>query len=400
MRRLILGLAIAGCASQGPPPGGPPDPDPPQIDTTVPASGTIGVRPARIVFRFNEVVSEQPRGTSTRGLADLFLISPRRGDPDVDWHRDEIHVRPRRGWRPNTVYTITMLPGLSDLRNNVRREGATIVFTTGGPIPETRLDGIVYDWIAGRPIASAMVLAVPVDDSVEYLTQTDSVGRFTFRHLPEDVYSVTGFADANRNRTLDPREMYGLEKITVQDTARVELLAFVHDTIGPGVGEVSVRDSLTLRVQMDRPIAVDQVVDPANFALQRADSTTVAIASVDLARQFEQRQAELARQRRDSLRAAGDTAAAIDTVVRRPPARPGRAADTATAAPPSRPAPQSEVVIILAEPLQPSSTYRLRAIDIRGLLGHSRSADRVFQTPAPRPERQAEPPVPRPPGTP
>ncbi|HEV7836427.1 MAG TPA: Ig-like domain-containing protein, partial [Gemmatimonadaceae bacterium] len=98
MRRLTAAALLAlGCASPGMPPGGPPDVAAPQIIDIAPDSGRVGVTPKDVIFRFDEVVAERPPSVTT--LADLFLISPRDGTPNVGWHRDEISVRPRRGWR-------------------------------------------------------------------------------------------------------------------------------------------------------------------------------------------------------------------------------------------------------------------------------------------------------------
>ena len=41
------------------------------------------------------------------------------------WRRDRITVRPREGWRPNTMYRVELLPGVSDLRNNRATTGAS-----------------------------------------------------------------------------------------------------------------------------------------------------------------------------------------------------------------------------------------------------------------------------------
>src|SRR5687767_15450931 len=115
----MLGL---GCASPGMPPGGPPDAAAPQIVAIIPDSGTVGVSPKEVRFRFDEVVSERPPSVTT--LADLFLISPREGVPDVSWHRDAIGVRPPRGWRPHHGYTGVLLPRFADSRRKYREKGA------------------------------------------------------------------------------------------------------------------------------------------------------------------------------------------------------------------------------------------------------------------------------------
>src|SRR5690606_41647771 len=66
--------------------------------------------------------------------------------------------RPREGWRPNTVYRVELLPGISDLRNNRAESGAAVVtFTTGAPLPVDTLRGAVWDWTVARPAAGALV---------------------------------------------------------------------------------------------------------------------------------------------------------------------------------------------------------------------------------------------------
>src|SRR5438876_4327507 len=102
---VIVGAA-EGCASPGMPPGGPVDTTAPLVIGIVPDSGTINAKPGAVVFKFDETVAERPSGAAT--LADLFLISPRDGVPNVAWHRGTVDIKPSRGWKPNTPYTITM----------------------------------------------------------------------------------------------------------------------------------------------------------------------------------------------------------------------------------------------------------------------------------------------------
>src|SRR5690349_7057114 len=92
----IAAIIIAACASPGVPPGGPVDTQAPEVVKIVPDSGKTGTTPPAVVFRFDEVVSDRPSGAPS--LGSLFLISPRNGDVRVDWHRNELEVRPRKGW--------------------------------------------------------------------------------------------------------------------------------------------------------------------------------------------------------------------------------------------------------------------------------------------------------------
>jgi len=382
LRRLIAGaLILAACASPGMPPGGPPDVAAPQIVAIAPDSGRVNVTPREVVFRFDEVVSERPAAVTT--LADLFLISPRDGTPRVSWNRDEIAVRPRGDWRPNTAYTVTMMNGLSDIRGNVRNAGASTFFSTGPNLPRTRITGQVFDWVTGAPGAGALVEAFVQPDSARaYVALGDSTGRFALEHLPPGQYVVRGFVDRNKNRGIDSGEAWDSVTVTLADSSSVELLAFARDTVAPRIRDVARADSLALRITLDRPVDPAQQLTAGNFAVVGPDSVAIGITSV--------------------TSAAADTVAPITPSVTALPPPPARAplparTDTTTRPRPtmSRPRPVTEVILTLARQLTPA-TYRVRAIGLRGLLGHTGDSERAYVAPAPRPPAQTDSVAPRP----
>ena len=359
---------------------------PPELVTITPDSGALNARPRQVVFRFDEVVSERPVGVPT--LDRLFLISPRDGEPKVDWRRTAIAVRPRRGWRPNTVYTVTMLPGLADLRSNARKQGATVLFSTGAEIPDTRISGIVFDWIAGKPAPRAAIEAIAADSTI-YVASADSSGRFEMAHLPLGIYTVRGYMDANSNRAVDPREAWDSLGVTLTGTAAVELLAFVHDTIGPRINTVAVQDSLTLRVSFDKPVHPNQVIEPALFRLLTSDSAALPIVGAQSAKTAELARAAAEKAKEDSARAR-DTTARVETPRVPLPVRNAARRDTTPIPTPSRPIPEAEFVLKLANPIVTGVSYRLRAIEIQGLLGIRRTSDRVFTLPKPKAPTKAD----------
>ena len=148
-------LALAACARIGSPAGGPEDKVPPVLLSTVPES--VGVYPdwrQNAEFRFDEIISEggsPNQGLGTGDLEKLILLSPTEGIPVVRWKRDRITVRPREGWKPNRVYRLELLPGITDLRRNRLDTTEVLTFSTGGPVPTDTLGGLVIDWVAGRP---------------------------------------------------------------------------------------------------------------------------------------------------------------------------------------------------------------------------------------------------------
>ena len=334
------------------PPGGPEDSEAPKIVRIVPDSGRTGTRPREVIFRFDEVVSERPAAGAT--LAALFYISPRNGSIDVDWNREEIAVRPSKGFRANTMYTITLLPGLADLRGNIRNTGARTFFSTGGAIPVSRLTGTVWDWGSGRTARGALVEAVALPDTVTYMTIADSAGRFAFDHLPRGRFLLRGIVDENGNRGLDPRETWDTLTVSLSDSLKADILAFPHDTIAPVIETIAMDDSLHARVTFDRALDPARLPGPSQFALRAADSSVVTVVSVTAPR------------------------------------------DSATAAAPPKPRPPRELVLTLRAPLRASATYRLSTTGVRGLLGASAPSTRVFTTPAPAPPPKPAPaPAPR-----
>lgn len=276
------------------------------------------------VIRFNEVIDERSGGS----LDKLITLSPVPEDVSVSWKRTAIEVRPKGGWRPGAVYQLTMLPGIQDLRGNRLKEGRTVVFSTGGEIPSTRISGAVLDWEQGRIAARALVEAVQLPDSLRYLTLADSTGEFLMASVPAGRYTLRAGVDANNNRRLDFREPFDSLTIQLDSVAAHTFWAFKRDTVGPGLSRAAIADSVTLRLELTAVLPPEPPAPGAVTVLALPDSTPVAVAAV-------WRQAEY-----DSITAAAkaagkpgaDTAAADTT-------RPAAADTAVTPRVPARPRP-------------------------------------------------------------
>ncbi|HET7458436.1 MAG TPA: hypothetical protein VFJ74_12370, partial [Gemmatimonadaceae bacterium] len=263
-------------------------------------------------------------------------------------------------------------------------------------------------------------------------------------------------------------EAWDSVRVSLADSARVELLTFVHDTLGPRIASVSASDSVTLRVAFDNPLTPAVRPDSATYVLRAADSSVVPIMFVRAASDTSlamvlpytppgarppaaagakppaaqpapaptaavpaapppmrtpapktpatPRRPMTAAQRRaaaaDSVRAAraADTVARADSVAAAAAAPaipttvlPARR-DTTPAAPPrprpSKSPPIQEVVIKLARPLAPGTTYRLEVRGARGILGATQASDRTFTTPKPEAPADSTGRAPRPGGRP
>jgi hypothetical protein len=405
VRRLIACLLLVGCAQTGMPPGGPPDREPPRLVRVTPDTNALNVRGGSVAFDFDEVVSERPQGVPT--LADLFIISPSTGRPGISWRRTRVELSPRGGLRPNTTYTVRMLPGLMDLDSNVDSSGTVLVFSTGPTLATGRISGRAFDWAAGRP-TRATIEAVSLPDSAIYGTEADSVGAFAIEHMPPGTYLLRAHVDQNRNRLVDPRELIDTITIALTDSLRREMLAAVRDSLGPGIANLEARDSVTLRISFDRPLDTLFVPQPAMFSVRSSDSADVPVAAVRTQSDVDREAADSARLKAiqdsvraavtaDSIRVADSTRAAAAAAA--PPARPtGRRPGASNRPPPAPPADTSERIIprpsarapatvlflTLGTPLAPNTSYRVRTDSLTSITGARRSSQRVVTTPRPR----------------
>lgn len=423
MRRLAAWVLVgaAACASPGMPPGGPPDSEAPVLRRIVPDSNAVNVRADAVLLHFDEVISERSSaqgggagaggGVGARGgaragaagaaggsgaaagLASLVDLSPSDGREQVSWRRTAIEVRPRGGFRPNTTYRVTLLPGVADLRGNLLRERVSFAFSTGPTIPESVVAGVVFDWAAGAPAAQARVeLSLPVDSTFRWVTTADSLGRFRLRNLAPGIYRLRAWVDETPDRRIGPREISDTATVAVDTVQSLELYAFIRDTIAPFLDQVERVDSLALRLRFARAVMPEWDAG-GSVTILDADSSVVAEGLTPmLVAQF------------DSLLAARRPAAEADTAapdsaaaVRDLPLRPRLAdapADTLTPAEPpptfGRAKPNTTFGLFLARPLPPGA-YTLQVSGAPGLNGARTVTSRGFRVPEPPPPEPAPP---------
>jgi len=402
----VTAASIAACASPGAPPGGPVDRNPPVIVKVTPDSGTTNSRTKAVTISFSEVVSERPRGGED--LSGVVVLSPSDGPARVQWQRDKITVRPRKEFRPNTAYSVTVMAGLSDLSGNATRRDRVIVFSTGPVIPKGIVRGAVFDWTTNKPAGGALIDAqVGKDSTFKWIARADSVGRFTLPFLPTGDFTLRALLDANRNGKLDPRELWDSVAVTVADSLRVDFYAFVHDTLGARVVGVDVKDSVTLRLTFDRPLSPDVALQPSQVEILRPDSSSIAVRSLQRAAIF------------DSLARARE-AAAKDSALRADTTKAGRALLARTDSMkviqqrdsierarlearravrdtipkvvppvPTRTALASDLIAVLAEPLA-HATYRIVTRDVISVSRVKRTSERTFTPSKPAEKKPPE----------
>jgi hypothetical protein len=329
-------------------------------------------------------------------LGRQVVLSPVAGTVNVSWHRSAIHVKPEEGWKPNRVYHLEVLPGIADLRRNVTKHGAMVVFSTGGALPSATITGTALLWVEQRALAQAVVRAAPLPDTVAYVTVADSSGSFRLPDVPPGRYLLQAIQDQNSNRRMDRREAFDTVTLGVDSTASAVLWLFVHDSVGPRVKGVEPADSTALRVTFTEPLDPRRPLDTTQvhvFVLP--DTTPVPVRALYGAAQYDSIQAR-ARAVADSLQRARDTTAhpgAPAPAAQRAPAAPGAAAparaDTGRVREllKQRPVPSDRIVVQTAQPLAPGGRYLVRVHGAVNLNGAAADAQGVVLIPVPKPIR-------------
>jgi hypothetical protein len=252
------------------------------------------------------------------------------------------------------------------------RHSTSIMFSTGATLPATSVSGAIFEGVDGTPDVDALVEAISHSDtSLVYVAPVDSVGRFVFHGMQPGSYLIHGYIDENRNHGLDVTEPFDSITVTLKDSARVEFLTFVHDSLGPRLGLIEVADSVTLHINFDTPIAPSQRLDTTSFILLGSDSARVPLLSVAAIHEDSTVQPHDTTTPR---RADTVTTQQRDTTLPVPPSAPIK---------PTRPLLVRGAIITVRAPLRPKAEYRLRAVNIRGANGKVSTSDHVFTIPAP-----------------
>ncbi|MGI9627053.1 MAG: hypothetical protein ACR2QM_09470 [Longimicrobiales bacterium] len=280
----VGGFVIGACAHQEPPRGGPEDRRPPLVIETEPDTfATVEVGLRKVVFRFNERISERPAGGS---MDDAVLVSPATGNVRVSSKRDAVEVSLQGGFIPDQVYRITLLPVISDMFGNRLTDPFDLIVSTGAdPIPNV-IAGAVEDRVTGRPLEGARVEAVfgAPDDSVAHWNFTSADGIYSLRYAPTGPYELRVWEDRNRNGELDPSEPRSPassgELVAPIDTSFSVVSLIEPDTSAAVLLSVEVVDSATVKFTFDDYL--DPLVDVGAATATLADSVSGSQFAVTL----------------------------------------------------------------------------------------------------------------------
>lgn len=218
---LLLTLLI-GCAQVRAPEGGPKDTEAPTLLWSIPANGSVNVRPDRIVLTFNEKVKLDR-------IRERLLVSPPMVPaPEVVMGRPhEVLIRLKAPLEANTTYVINIGEAVVDITENNAAAGLAFVFATGPTLDSGSVQGRISHAYAGGPAANIMVAAYHANDTNDlrrgrpaYATRSDAQGRYTLSHMRAGSYRIAALNDRNANLRYDlPSEEIAFHNATIRSDA-------------------------------------------------------------------------------------------------------------------------------------------------------------------------------------
>ncbi len=373
---LWVGAAVisSACAREEPPPGANPDRQPPAVRETKPERfAVVPDFDGSVEVRFAEPLS----GTS--GLERRLVASPA-FRYRVDAGFSVIKIRPRDGWREGVVYYFQLPSGIADLLGNRTAEPIEIIFSTGPPVPDTRVTGTVTQRVDGGAVTDARILFFNVaGDSVPYTAVTERGGEFELNTLPPDDYWSFAFLDLNRDlrlqRLFEPYDSVRLQ-LEPAGLAALTFRIVEPDTTPPVLERVQAVEDSLLRLEFDDYLDPDQDLGVVIVAVREertGRSREVAGMRLEPASARAPGRADRGAARRGRVpAAAGDAAAA-----------PGDAQDEPTL-------PTRVLLVELASVLE-EGTYRITVEGILNLRNLAGRADTTFAYPEPEAADAAEP---------
>lgn len=201
---IIFCILFVSCAKIENPSGGPPDKTQPEILFTSPSNGSVKIaNDSKIEIQFSKNMN--PDLTQK-----AIFISPIFFDyPTFKWSGKKLTVSLPEKLKQNTTYVLTIGAAAQDSKGNKLGQTKSYAFSTG----EIIHSGSIFGKIAGGGQRSLDVWAynlqsISLDSFIynipEYITQTDSLGKFKFQYMSDGRYLVVAVDDRNKDQFWTP----------------------------------------------------------------------------------------------------------------------------------------------------------------------------------------------------
>ncbi len=205
-------ILLYQCANPVTPTGGAKDVSAPVIKITTPPDLSTNIKPAIVVFRFNEFIQAS-------NIKEQIVISPKtNGKPNITISKDNVTVKfEGTVFSENTTYSIHLNEAIKDLNEGNQGVYKPLVFSTGNTLDTQYLFGncIFIEEPKSKKIKIQSL------NKPYYKSIANKDLRFSLYGLPSDSITIIAYNDLNGNDSFESNEDVGLIKTKPRDSCSI-----------------------------------------------------------------------------------------------------------------------------------------------------------------------------------
>lgn len=246
---LFLVFLSFSCAKVGMPQGGAYDRTPPKVKKEKPQNNSTMFKGNGFEVEFDEYI------VLNNVQEELIISPPLKEKPNVKASLKKLEVSWSDTLLENTTYIFDFGTSIVDYREGNILNGFVYSFSSGETIDTNEYKGILVDAYTLKPIAKKYVMLYKSDsasifhkEKPNYLTRSDSSGRFHFKNIAEGEYQIMALDDKNQNLIYDlPNEAiaFSLDRIkaTTYNISKIDTTKTLNPTNDSIVNDNSKEDS-------------------------------------------------------------------------------------------------------------------------------------------------------------
>lgn len=201
---LFIALIFVSCAKIGTPTGGPYDREAPKQRKSSPENNSTNFKSNGFEIEFDEYI--ELSNTSE----ELIISPPLKNKPNIKSHLKKLKVSWTDTLAENTTYIFDFGNSIIDFTEGNRVNNFTYSFSTGDYIDTMEYRGVVKQAYTLNNVKGKYVMLYKSEDrdivrkeKPNYITRTDSLGRFLFKNIAEGDYQIMVLDDKNQNLLYD-----------------------------------------------------------------------------------------------------------------------------------------------------------------------------------------------------
>ncbi|MDO5759795.1 MAG: Ig-like domain-containing protein [Bacteroidota bacterium] len=214
---VIALLILNSCARVVVPKGGEKDVAPPKLSKSLPPMNATNFKGKEIRIDFNEYI------TLEGALEKLIVSPPLKNKPEISSKLRSLYIKGLDSLRENTTYIFDFADAIRDFNEGNPISNFVFSFSTGEEIDTLTYYGKVFNaYTLEKEKNKYVALYSSKDKQVQtsqvpnYITRSDSLGRFFFHNIKSGEYSLITYEDNNNNLIYDlPTEGVGFANQTI-----------------------------------------------------------------------------------------------------------------------------------------------------------------------------------------